>query len=82
MLDVVYVGYYVALDVVIVVVCCCCIHPLHGDVFMCRNHMIMYVVQVGREWCCCMMLFMLFTMLLLLSCLDCIVLMLCDVVCS
>ena len=36
--DVVYVVYSVVLGVVIVVVCCGCIHPLHGDVFMCRDH--------------------------------------------
>ena len=49
MLDVVYVGYYVALDVVIVVVCCCCIHPLHGDVLMRRNHVIMYVCRLAES---------------------------------
>ena len=49
MLDVVFVGYQVALNVVIVVVCRCCIHPLHGNVFMCRNHMVRCLVQVA-EW--------------------------------
>ena len=52
MLDVVFVGYYVALDVGIVVVCCCCIHPLHGNVLMCRNYMILLGCRLAEWWLC------------------------------
>ena len=38
-------------DVVVVYdhVCGCCVHALHGDVLVCRKHMVGCMLQVGRK---------------------------------